>query len=337
MNETRIQYLAEQKANGLLTTTEQSELQSWLAVEPTNARAFEDLLEILQKTSAALDAVDPQTDRMWAALQVEMNADATNSEEATPVIPMQRKSLPWTMIAAGVAALLVIGLWAGGTFSPGGEIAETTYVASGKLEKQVLLEDGSLVQLQPGAKLTVSEEYNQIERRLTLTGQAYFEVKHDPERPFIVGAGNTETKVLGTRFHVNVAGEQTLVKVSVVQGKVSFSSQQHGAEQILTAKEAAVFNHGKGIITKVQDLDPSRVQENMAPAVLSVKDMPLEELVPRLETFYEVKVEVPEDLLKSRITATFMSGDPGEEMAEVLKLILQCEATESDKVFSFTH
>ncbi|HHG85102.1 MAG TPA: DUF4974 domain-containing protein [Bacteroidetes bacterium] len=334
MNQSRLQYFAERKAEGKLTSSEQKELAQLLEVDPANATAFSEMLDILLISSEVLEQTDPQTDANWEGmlgLIAEAEAETTDN-----VVPLRRKPKPWLAIAATIALLAVVGIWASGildseTKAGLGDI----YAAEGHLEKQVKLKDGSLIQLQPGAKLTVSADYNVAERRLKLEGQAYFEVHHDPARPFIVSAGKTETKVLGTRFHINARSLTTAIKVSVEEGKVGFSAASGNAE-ILLADQAAVYEPETGAIIRVQKFDPANLDKAVAVTNLVIKNTPLQELLPQLEAFYGVKLSFPAELLESRITATFEKGDPYQEMATVLKLILQCKVEQHENSFSFT-
>ena len=92
--------------------------------------------------------------------------------------------------------------------------------------KLATLPDGSRVWLTPGAVLDIAGHFNTADRSVTLTGQGYFEVMHDPSRPFIVHAGGLVTRVLGTHFNIEAYPDEAQTIVSLTQGKVSVQSQQ---------------------------------------------------------------------------------------------------------------
>ncbi|MES2279228.1 MAG: FecR domain-containing protein [Bacteroidota bacterium] len=87
----------------------------------------------------------------------------------------------------------------------------------------IKLADGSSVTLNKNSRLTFTKEYNGKLREVTLYGQGYFDVKHDPAKPFLVHAGNLTVTVLGTAFDVDTRNH---IAVTVTRGKVSVSDHQ---------------------------------------------------------------------------------------------------------------
>src|SRR5690606_36020397 len=81
--------------------------------------------------------------------------------------------------------------------------AELTLTTPRGGQYQTTLADGTKVWLNAGSSLTYPMHFAGNERRVTLEGEAYFDVSHDAERPFIVHVNDTEIRVLGTQFNVN--------------------------------------------------------------------------------------------------------------------------------------
>ena len=102
-------------------------------------------------------------------------------------------------------------------------------IAKGMLEiqnfsnqaKKLTLEDGSQVTLQPKSKLSYPEHFNADKREVYLTGEAFFEVEKNPQKPFFVYSGKVTTKVLGTSFYVKNLDGIKKIEVEVVSGRVS--------------------------------------------------------------------------------------------------------------------
>src|SRR5690606_9914983 len=100
------------------------------------------------------------------------------------------------------------------------------------LAKEVELPDGSVVWLNKGAKLSYLKGFkNFYDREVNLSGEAFFDVKPNAEKPFIIETANTATRVLGTSFNVKTNGEN--VAVSVFSGKVSFKELNQAKELLL--------------------------------------------------------------------------------------------------------
>lgn len=82
------------------------------------------------------------------------------------------------------------------------------------------LADGSRVWLNAGSSVTYPITFTERERKVTMTGEAYFEIMHDPSRPFKVSKGQMEVEVLGTHFNVNAYDDEPTLKVTLLEGSV---------------------------------------------------------------------------------------------------------------------
>lgn len=97
------------------------------------------------------------------------------------------------------------------------------------------LPDGSIVMLQPGSRLRFPSAFAGKDRLVILEGEAYFKVRHDAARPFIVQAGGIETTVLGTEFNVK---DNT---VTLVSGRVRVSGENVPQPVIITPGHSAIL------------------------------------------------------------------------------------------------
>jgi len=84
----------------------------------------------------------------------------------------------------------------------------------------ITLSDGSKVWLNASSSLTYPISFNAKERKVTITGEAYFEVAHDANKPFTVSKGSTSVQVLGTHFNVNAYNDEAAIKVTLLEGSV---------------------------------------------------------------------------------------------------------------------
>ncbi len=113
------------------------------------------------------------------------------------------------------------------------------------------LPDGSKVWLNSGSELTYPIVFNSTERRVHLTGEAYFKVKKS-ETPFLVSSLGPEIKVYGTEFNVNSYANEDLVTVALAEGKVSLNSD--GKEEFLKPGQVSAFDKKSRNIT-IEDTD----------------------------------------------------------------------------------
>lgn len=105
--------------------------------------------------------------------------------------------------------------------SGNGEEYNTLTNPNGSRVIQMQLSDGSLVWLNVGSTLTYPVTFRRNERKVSITGEAYFEVAHNAIKPFIVCKGNTAIQVLGTHFNVNAYDDESYIKITLLQGAVN--------------------------------------------------------------------------------------------------------------------
>jgi len=88
---------------------------------------------------------------------------------------------------------------------------------------KMILPDSTVVWLNNETKLKYASDFSE-NRLVDLTGEAYFNVKHDPLHPFIVNVGSERIKVLGTKFSVNAYPDDQIIETSLISGSVKFES-----------------------------------------------------------------------------------------------------------------
>lgn len=106
---------------------------------------------------------------------------------------------------------------------------------------QVVLSDGSKVWLNAASSLHFPTAFTDSQRIVELTGEGYFEVAKNREKPFLVRVGDVQVKVLGTHFNVNAYGDESAVKTSLLEGSVKIT--KGNANGILKPGEQAVLNN----------------------------------------------------------------------------------------------
>jgi transmembrane sensor len=179
----------------------------WSATAPSGRRSY--------APPAGVDAIigGGAPDGARAEPTVISLADRARARRARP------GGLAWA--AALAASLAAVGLGIRALGVPVPSTAPTaTFVAEASDARTVVLDDGSFVRLSPGSRLDQWDADD--ERRLGLSGRAFFAVAHDPGRPFVVAAAGSEIRVLGTRFELaeTTAGVRTVV----VEGRVNVSN-----------------------------------------------------------------------------------------------------------------
>lgn len=123
-------------------------------------------------------------------------------------------------VCACAASLLIAafaGYWIAGVTH---EVQYYEVTADRGQKSSVTLPDGSVVHLNSASKICYSSDYNGKNRNIVLDGEAYFEVAHNAEVPFVVNANGLNIKVLGTKFNVSAYPDNPFVEATLVEGSI---------------------------------------------------------------------------------------------------------------------
>ena len=153
----------------------------------------------------------------------------------------------------------------------------------------VTLPDQSVVTLNQGAKISYDPNFG--ERQIQLDGEAFFDITKNPQKPFTILTENTATTVLGTSF--NIKNEATKTIVTVFTGKVSFEDRSGKNESlILTPTQHGIYQSGDKSLRKEADIALEAL--NWQKEKIDFDDEKLSKILPALETFYGVSIEIKE-------------------------------------------
>ena len=112
--------------------------------------------------------------------------------------------------------------------------ASTNEVVTQKGSKtSIKLPDGTRVWLNSDSKLTYAEDFSGSKREINLTGEAYFDVAHDADRPFIIHTQKMDIRVLGTAFNVKSYPQDDIVETVLIRGKIEVTFPGRLAEKII--------------------------------------------------------------------------------------------------------
>jgi len=180
----------------------------------------------------------PDANDAWMRLEQLMDIQENESIQKIAVkqfVPnsILKPKLIWAMVAA--MALIF--------FSPilYNAYTTTTIIAERGQFKTLALVDGSTIRLNAESTLSYKQGFGEIHRNVTLSGEAYFDVKKG-EIPFIVQFGSATVEVLGTEFNIHARG--TDVDVSVLEGIVKVSGTEETKDVVLTAGQKVDFING---------------------------------------------------------------------------------------------
>ena len=155
----------------------------------------------------------------------------------------------------------------------------------------LVLADGSKVWLNAASTLKYPTAFVGNERKVEVSGEAYFEVSHNAAMPFIVDKGETSVRVLGTHFNVNAYDDESSVNVTLLEGSVKVVK---GNEDILISpgQQAEVFNNivpSNPIEVHTADVDETMAWKN---GLFSYKGADIETIMRQVSRWYNVDVVI---------------------------------------------
>ncbi|WP_439698220.1 FecR family protein [Mucilaginibacter sp. AW1-7] len=212
--------------------------------------------------------------------------------------------------------------------------------------KDIVLSDGSRVWVSPGSALTYTKTFEKRSRKVSLTGEAFFEVTKDHSRPFSISTGNVITKVWGTSFRIRAYAADKTTRVDVITGKVSVSVDgQHktrpgvnetlgaGDGVMLLPNQEAVYDKAADDLKKnivIKDASLSMWKK----ASLSFNNTPIREVFKTLNKNFNVNISSKDE----SINADFLKADfTNENLPAIMEMLKKTlNATYSINGNSFT-
>lgn len=199
--------------------------------------------------------------------------------------------------------------------------------------QRLTLDDGSVVILQPNSRISYPEHFGERKRMVYLHGEAFFQVKRDVTKPFIVSTENLATQVLGTSFNVKSYDGAGSIEVQVATGRVSVyeTSDSKTASKngfILTPNQKVVFDKESRKMELGIVKNPVAVKPAESVARFEFAETPAADVLALLEKTYGIDIVVEGDVLRNCL----FTGDLNElPMFDQLDLICRAVNVEYER------
>ena len=300
-----------------------------------NGEASEDEIDLLISHYNVFelepDIMNSLTPRRKLEIKVEMESkilDAISlNEEANSNLQSGIRNRSWISIAAVLTVIFSTGLFF--FFKTSEQQKQNTQELSETIENRLIqLPDGSTVIISPGSRLSYPSTFDGLsKRKVYLDGQAYFDIKHNPHKPFIIHTDKLKTTVLGTAFVINAWADDPDIEVTVSRGRVKVEDQFNKTIGVITRNEQITYNKmSERVIQKVVNA-PEYLQWKEQDLLLT--DVTVAEASKLLEERFNVKIVISDDHIKSkRFTTNFQKG-------VILEKILHSLAEFNDAEYSY--
>jgi ferric-dicitrate binding protein FerR (iron transport regulator) len=187
-----------------------------------------------------------------------------------------------------------------GATTKGELVYNTLFNPRGSKVVDMQLSDGSHVWLNAGSSLTYPVAFVGNERKVTIKGEAYFEVAHDDSKPFVVSKDDVSVTVLGTHFNVNAYDDEDALKVTLLEGSVRVAS--NGNLKVIKPGEQAIAASGKLQVASDVDLNEVMAWKN---GIFKFKDATIESVMRQIARWYDVEVSY-----EGKVTNHFIATIP---------------------------
>jgi ferric-dicitrate binding protein FerR (iron transport regulator) len=316
---------------GEASEEEKALLFAWLQAHPDNKALFDNLRKVWNAVDVPADTYTPDVEKGWQKFQsnagipreyIAKEETNTNAKPEAKTIRFQ----PWTLVSKVAAVLLVlVGVIYVVKLTQKNQSGPVTF-ATQQEKRTFYLPDSSRIVLNKNSSLSYSPDFNEKDRVVRLTGEAFFDVKKAAGKTFTIYSGSTQTQVLGTSFTVRTQNGKT--EVQVVTGKVAFSTKDNPekASVLLTpGLKAIADSSGQISQTKITDENFLAWKDNK----LSFNNTSMKEVVATLRNYFSVPIEVTDNrLLECRFTGTYENPNL-QEIIDVL--VVSVDLTYSQK------
>lgn len=227
----------------------------------------------------------------------------------------------WQYAAAASVLLLFIGVFYYFSLPPKcEEVVDYNEVVVPKGEiKEILLCDGTLVYINSDSKLKYKKSSGEKQREVFLEGEAYFDVKHNANKPFIVHTKKNDITVLGTAFNVFAYPDENIFRASLERGKILVS---HIDKEVVELEENQTYVFNKDNNTS-EILETSNIESysSWKHGIFVFHNQRFIDILKKMERSHNVIFSLQNvEVGNSRFTGTFTAQDDIVTILEVLKI-----------------
>lgn len=244
----------------------------------------------------------------------------------------------WLSLAASVALIFGIGWWfmekdrSNNAYFDQIISTEAKAIHTNNGSKPITFElvDGSKITLEPQSELRYGNEFGDKKREVFLIGEAFFEVKKDSQRPFLIYTGKFVTKVIGTSFRIKAYEQDNNISVSVRTGKVTVYRQNSkseirrslSTEIVLIPNQKAVFEKDQELIIKTLVETPVSISETSQNTSLAFEETKISDVFSRLEGIYGIKIDFDKEAFsKCSVTAHFNNENLYQKLDIICEIV----------------
>lgn len=309
--------LLESFMRGETSSQEEQLLANWLH----SPEAKEELLDYYQETwnNSGNDLAAEVQRRMYERIKSQMHTiPQLNQQKTKKRFPLRR------VLQYAAVVLLVIMAGVGGHLYTTVQVKDTEHNNSKYLVQtdkgqraNITLPDGTVVWLNSYTQLQYNADYGTTKRIVTLTGEAYFEVAKNKDKPFIVKTEGVDVEALGTTFNIKAYQEDPRVVATLFSGAVRIASNENNV--ILSPDENATYDRNSGRLV-INQLENSSYAKMWRDNELVFNGETLDEIAVLLNRMYNVQIIFKSERIKKYCFSGVICNNSLDNVIELISL-----------------
>ncbi|ANI90282.1 hypothetical protein A9P82_13860 [Arachidicoccus ginsenosidimutans] len=303
---------------GELDAEQNATVLSWMNTDKANAKRVDDLRFILQQVESEKENITVDLDREWKIFQRKINQYSIGKFSVS-----YRKIFSVAAMFIGFIFIASIAYY----YSNSQKIK----IASGKQIVSATLPDGSKITLNKNSSLVYTKNFNRKNRRVTLHGEAFFNVRHNASMPFKVSVNDLSVEDIGTSFNIKSDKENT--EIVVESGKVKV--EKDGSELLLSANEKTEITNNAPLVKAIAS---DKLYQYYRTKIFNCNSTPLKNLIDALNDSYNQNIVLENDSLENiPITVTF-NNLPLDNVLEIVCRTLRLKYRKTQgKIILYRH
>jgi transmembrane sensor len=291
---------------------EQQIVSDWLLESQANRDYFNHLKLIFEKAGSAKVEEQFDEDAAWVQVKAKLQSNPKTKERSL-------FAFDWRIAAAIAAVVCVTAL-----FYVTNDTSQSviTRVSANAKTKNDTLPDGSSVFLNKKSELTYSFDKKEKARKVKLSGEAFFVVKHEETQPFIIEADEIRVRDIGTEFNLKAYPDKDTIEIVVTEGEVQFYTLKNAGLKLKAGESARYLKHLKEFQRIVK---PDTNVLAYKTKIFNFDNTDLKSVVKLLNEIYNTHIQLSPALAECRLTASFSEDNPNtiiEVIAETMGLTI---------------
>ena len=291
---------------------EQELFENWISDEK-NKLYFEEIKANWDTSGDLSYCYNEETNNAWFNVAKKTISKSTKT---------RRVSLRVFQMAAAILILFALGTY----FL---HESKQELISNNSAIQDYLLPDNSRVSLNKNGRLLFAESLKGEKRELWLEGEAFFDVKRNPEKPFIVYTGKSMVEVLGTSFNISENKKEQYIELTVKQGKVKFNITDLNQSFIVEKDQAVRYDIKNRKIIRLLKTNINYLAWKTK--VLEFRKTSLSEVVSCLKMVFGKEIIIKNDDLKELEFSASFNNQPLDKILKVVALTFDIEVKQIEQ------